>query len=519
MSYAIAALCFLNLLLLGVVLARLLKAGNGGSATLSPELLARLETLKETGQASERALRDEMSRTRSEAAENARHLRDEIGGRLGEFQTGLQNSLQIIGDQQRQQLTSFQQQLAEFTRINTQNLVEVATRIETQLRESGNTATDSLRKQRQEVGESLSTFSRSLTESITGIAAGQKNQLDTFAQRIEALSKANEERFEQLRRTVDEKLQQLQGDNAKRLEEIRVTVDEKLQGALEKRLGDSFKQVSERLEAVHKGLGEMQSLATGVGDLKRVLTNVKTRGGWGEVQLGALLEELLSPDQFVRNHKVRENSGEVVEFAIKLPGRDDSGNSPVWLPIDSKFPLEDYQRLVDAQERADLEGVTEATKALRNRVKDCAKDIRDKYLNPPHTTDFGIMFLPTEGLYAEVVRLPGFIETLQRDYRVTISGPATFTAFLTSLQMGFQTLAIQKRSSEVWVLLSTVKQEFGRFGESLDAVKKKLEEATGKMDFVAQRARAVERKLRDVQELPSSQVAVQPPLLEPPADE
>jgi DNA recombination protein RmuC len=296
-------------------------------------------------------------------------------------------------------------------------------------------------------------------------------------------------------------------------------VDEKLQGALEKRLGDSFKQVSERLEAVHKGLGEMQSLATGVGDLKRVLTNVKTRGGWGEVQLGALLEEVLSPDQFVRNHKVRENSGEVVEFAIKLPGRDDSGNSPVWLPIDSKFPLEDYQRLVDAQERADLEAVTEATKALRNRVKDCAKDIRDKYLNPPHTTDFGIMFLPTEGLYAEVVRLPGFIETLQRDYRVTISGPATFTAFLTSLQMGFQTLAIQKRSSEVWVLLSTVKQEFGRFGESLDAVKKKLEEATGKMDFVAQRARAVERKLRDVQELPSSQVAVQPPLLEPPADE
>jgi DNA recombination protein RmuC len=308
--------------------------------------------------------------------------------------------------------------------------------------------------------------------------------------------------LESVRSVVDFRLKQLQEDNSKQIDKMRATVDEKLQGTLERRLGESFKLVSDRLEQVHQGLGAMQQLASDVGGLQKVLTNVKTRGGWSEVQLGSLLEQLLTPDQFARNVKTREESGEHVDFAIKLPG--DENGAPVWLPIDAKFPTEDYQRLVTAQEQGDLVAVDGAMKSLEMQLKRSAKDICQKYINPPHTTDFALMFLATEGLYAEAIRRVGLVEQVQRDCRVVFAGPTTLAALLNSLQMGFRTLAIQKRSSEVWNLLAAVKSEFGKFGEALSAVKDKLDQAARHVDTVAVRSRAITKKLRDVEELPSN---------------
>ena len=306
---------------------------------------------------------------------------------------------------------------------------------------------------------------------------------------------------------LGERLQQTLGgltaDNAAQLEKMRATVDEKLQNTLEARLGQSFGVIAKQLEAVQRGLGEMQSLAVGVGDLKRVLSNVKTRGTFGEVQLGALLEQMLSAEQYAANVAVVPNSNERVEYAIRLPGQ--GHESPVWLPIDCKFPIEDYQRLLDAQERADAESATAAAQALERRVRDEAKTIRDKYVAPPHTTDFAILFLPAEGLYAEVIRRPGLFEILQREHRVTVAGPTTLTAILNALQMGFRTLAIEKRSSEVWRLLGEVKTEFGKFGAVLDKVKKKLDEAGSHIEATGVRTRAIERKLRGVESLPAAE--------------
>jgi DNA recombination protein RmuC len=308
--------------------------------------------------------------------------------------------------------------------------------------------------------------------------------------------------LENVRSIVDQRLQQLQEDNAKQIDKMRATVDEKLHGTLEKRLGEAFKVVSERLEQVHQGLGAMQQLASDVGGLQKVLANVKTRGGWGEVQLGALLEQVLTPDQFARNVKTRDDSGEHVEFAIKLPGNEDG--APVWLPIDAKFPTEDYHRLLAAQENGDADAIDEAIKSLETQLKKSAKDICAKYINPPKTTDFALMFLPTEGLYAETIRRAGLVEQVQRDCRVIFAGPTTLAALLNSLQMGFRTLAIQKRSSEVWNLLSAVKTEFGKFGEALSAVKDKIDQASRKMEDVDVRSRAITKRLRDVEELPSN---------------
>ena len=308
--------------------------------------------------------------------------------------------------------------------------------------------------------------------------------------------------LEGVRGIVDLRLKQLQEDNAKQIDKMRATVDEKLQGTLEKRLGESFKLVSDRLEQVHQGLGAMRQLASDVGGLQKVLTNVKTRGGWGEVQLGALLEQVLTSDQFARNVKTRADSGDHVDFAIKLPG--DENGAPVWLPIDAKFPTEDYQRLIGAQEKGDVPAIDEAMKSLETQLKKSAKDICQKYINPPKTTDFAIMFLPTEGLYAEAIRRVGLAEQVQRDCRVVLAGPTTLVALLNSLQMGFRTLAIQERSSEVWNLLSGVKTEFGKFGEALSAVKDKLDQAARHVDSVAVRSRAITKKLRDVEELPTN---------------
>ncbi len=324
----------------------------------------------------------------------------------------------------------------------------------------------------------------------TGDSMDQR--LDRFALQLVELS-----------RVVDAKLKAIQEDNARRLEAMRQTVDEKLQGTLERRLGESFKLVGDRLEAVQAGLGEMRTLASGVGDLKKVLSNVKVRGTWGEIQLGNLLAQMLAPEQFLTNVATRPESAERVEFAIKLPGAE--VGEEVLLPIDSKFPMEDYQRLVEASERGDADGVDQSARQLEQRIRACAQDICTKYLSPPRTTDFGILFLPTEGLYAEVARRNGLLEGLQREFRVAVAGPTTLAALLNSLQMGFKTLAIQKRSSEVWQVLAAVKAEFGRFGEVLDAVDRKLAEASKKLGTVGTRSRAIERKLRDVQELPASE--------------
>ncbi len=355
---------------------------------------------------------------------------------------------------------------------------------------------------REELSLSLKSFGDSLQRQMTDASLVQKNHWDHFSRQFTDLTEKNEEKLEALRATLEHKLQEIQADNALKLEQMRNTVEEKLEGTLEKRLGESFRLVTERLEQVHQGLGDMRSLAVGVGDLKRVLTNVKTRGGWGEVQLGMMLEDILSPEQFGRNVQTKENSQERVEFAVKLPGQAEEGREGVWLPIDAKFPLEDYQRLIDAQEKADLEALGRASRMLEASLKSCARDICGKYINPPQTTDFAVMYLPTEGLYAEVAKRPNLMEAVRRECRVIIAGPSTFAALLNSLQMGFRTLAIQKRSGEIWTLLGAIKTEFGKFGAALEGVKKKLASAQNSMDDAARKSLAIERRLRDVQELP-----------------
>ncbi len=358
------------------------------------------------------------------------------------------------------------------------------------------------RRTREEMTGSITVLGDSLSKRMSDIAGLQKNQLELFAGQLKELTSSNEERLDKLREGVDSRLKLIQEDNALKLEQMRATVDEKLHDTLEKRLGESFKLVSERLELVQRGLGEMQSLANGVGDLKKVLTNVKTRGTFGEIQLASLLEQILAPGQYESNVETRHGSGQRVEFALKLPGRDGSTDGMVWLPLDAKFPQEDYLRLVDAQEAADVTAAADARKQLDRSVREMAKTIRDKYLDPPHTTDFGVMFLPTEGLYAEVLRLPGLFEVLQRDFKVMVAGPTTLAALLNSLQMGFRTLAIEKRSAEVWNLLGAVRTEFSKFGVILDKTRKKLVEAGNHIDLAATRTRAIERKLRDVQDIP-----------------
>jgi DNA recombination protein RmuC len=332
------------------------------------------------------------------------------------------------------------------------------------------------------------------------MAGSLKDFTDTSSRQFIGLTQLNEQKLDNIRKSVEGQLRSIQEDNNSKLETIRSTVDEKLHATLERRLGDSFKLVSDRLELVHKGLGEMQALASGVGDLKKVLSNVKIRGTLGEVQLGNILEQMLTPDQYARNVVTKNQGRENVEYAIKLPGKNDR---IVWLPIDAKFPVEDYQRLIEAQERGDLAAIEEAGKALEARIKSEAKDIRDKYIDPPGTTDFGILFLPFEGLFAEALRRHGLYELLQRDYKVIISGPTTIAAFLNSLQMGFRTLVIEIRAGEVWNLLAAVKNEFGKFGEMLDKTHKQLQAASNTIEDAAKKTKTIERRLKDVQVLKS----------------
>lgn len=360
---------------------------------------------------------------------------------------------------------------------------------------------------REELNNSFKILGNGLNRTIIDLSKMQKAQFDTFSTQLKELKKETEDQLKEIRATVETKLQTLQEENGKKLDDMRNVVDEKLQETVEKRFNESFKLISERLEQVHKGLGEMQTLASGVGDLKKVLTNVKTRGNLGEIQLGAILEQILSPEQYAHNAIIKEGTQERVEYVIRLPGKSND-NKSLLLPIDSKFPNEDYQRLLDTYENiqnyspADIERISRQFEAS---VKKNAKDIREKYINPPVTTDFAIMFVPTEGLYAEILRRAGLFEVLQRDFKVTVVGPTNLVAFLSSLQMGFKTLAIEKRSSEVWEVLGAVKTEFGTFGGILEKTKKKLQEATNVIDQAGVRSRAIERKLRDVQELPQEQ--------------
>jgi DNA recombination protein RmuC len=331
-------------------------------------------------------------------------------------------------------------------------------------------------------------------------AAGAKLLREEVTAALQQLGDGQMRFLEALRRGVEGRLDAMRADNADKLEAMRRVVDEKLQATLEQRLGASFKLVSEQLEQVFKSVGEMQTLAAGVGDLKRVLSNVKSRGTWGEVSLGAILEQVLAPEQYARNVEIRRGSRERVEYAIRLPGAE--GDGPLWLPIDAKFPTEDYERLLDAAERADAAAVENAGKALEARLRQAARDIAGKYVMPPHSTDFALLFLPTEGLYAEIVRRPGLVDALQRECRVVVTGPTTLLALLNSLRMGFRTLAIQQRSSEVWQVLRAVRTEFARYGEALDRVQKKLLEASNSLDLMATRRRQVDRRLEDVERLP-----------------
>lgn len=444
---------------------------------------ARIEQLGRDSERLERELREALTQARLEAAEAARAQREEQAGAFVQIGQTMAAQLSNASALQSKHLEGFAQQLTLLTQTNDARFEAFRAAVDQKLQ-------DMAVQQHQAREES---------------AAVLKRFGETLAQSLDALTEANERRSKELRESVEKRLGDLQQGNEKKLEEMRLTVDEKLHKTLEQRLSDSFRQVSERLELVHKGLGEMQSLAAGVGDLKRVLTNVKTRGTWGEIQLGTLLEQVLTPEQYERNVATRGGSRERVEFAIKLPGRDDK---PLWLPIDCKFPLEDYQRLQEAQEAVDPVAVEAASKALESRVRLEAKTIAEKYVDPPNTSDFALLYLPIEGLYAEVLRRPGLFDALQRDYRVTVCGPTTLTAILNSLQMGFRTLAIEKRSSEVWEILGAVKTEFGKFGTVLANTKRKLEQATNSIGDAEVRTRAIERKLRRVEALPQDDAAL-----------
>jgi DNA recombination protein RmuC len=391
-------------------------------------------------------------------------------------------------------------------------------RLERELRRE---VTESARAGRQETAQNLATFQQTLVQQSAEATRTQNTQIDAFGQQLAGLQKSlsdtlstqltglsesNARRLAEIRQTLDLQLAQLQTTNAAKLDEMRATVDEKLQSTLQARLGESFKQVADRLEQVHKGLGEMQTLAQGVGDLKHLLTNVKTRGIFGEAQLASLLEQVFVSDQYAVQVATRPGSKNVVDFAIKLPGKADDG-TPLWLPIDAKFPNEDYERLLDAQGRAHVADAEAAGKALEVRIRLEAKSIAEKYIEPPYTTDFAILFLPTEGLYAEVLRRPGLMEFLQREHRITLAGPTTLLAMLSSLQMGFRTLALEKRSSEVWQVLGAVKTEFGKFGDVLAKVKSQTEGVLKTLDNAEVRSRAMGRALKKVEALPDAQVS------------
>jgi len=455
----------------------------------------------------DRALRaliaDEASRSRAEAHAGGTALRQEVASLLGTLGSGLQSASDSAAQVDRERFDRFAGEIRRLLAESTSGASSGRDALQTTLLAQHETmraeAAESRRAHREEIGRRLDAVNEIIATAMSAHSTSQRQDLADIRAQVEKLTESNELRIDDVRRTVDERLKEIAASNARELQEMRATVDEKLQGTLSQRLGESFALVTQRLEEVHRGLGEMQSLATGVGDLKKIMSNVKSRGGWGEVQLEALLEQMLSPEQYQRNVVTREASREAVEFAVKFPGK---GDVPLLLPLDAKFPVEDYQDLVEAHESGDAAAVEAAGRRLESSVRNSAKTIREKYVNPPVTTDFAILFLPTEGLYAEVLRRPGLAEQIQREQGVLIAGPTTLTAILNSLQMGFRTLAIEKRSSEVWRLLEAVKTEFGKFEDVIKKTIRNLDSARNQMDQLGVRTRAVTRKLRDVQVLP-----------------
>ncbi|HOC43801.1 MAG TPA: DNA recombination protein RmuC [Thermoanaerobaculales bacterium] len=441
----------------------------------------------------EQVLRAELRIARDESSSHARGLREEVSSSQTKANELLVRTVNALGQSQTElldKLAGATRESAESTRAEIEKLTQ--------------RVVESLREIQTENEQRFDKVRISVNEQLTGMLEQQKKQMNDVVEALKKLEDSNRQDQEKSRTVLEQKFLQIQESNEKKLDEMRQTVDEKLHSTLEKRLGESFKLVSDRLEAVQRGLGEMKTLADGVGDLKRVLTNVKDRGTWGEYQLGAILEQTLTPEQYARNVRPKEG-GETVEFAIKLPGKGLEDARPVWLPVDAKFPREDYERLLDGVERADTEAVKTATTALANAVRKSAKDIHDKYVAPPDTTDFAIMFLPTEGLYAEILRQPGLHDELQTKYRVLATGPTTLSAMLTSLRVGFQTLAIEERSAEVWNVLAAVKTEFGKFGEVLEKVKRQLSTASDTIDKTRVRTRAMVKKLRSVEQLPPAE--------------
>ena len=472
---------------------------------------------------------DELRAGREESRTAARELREEITSNLKLTADTISGTLDAAAKGQQTQLDRVTKELKEFTAANHDALERIRGGVDSRIKElveSNQNVLDRIRntidervklleegnakrigEMRNEIANGAKSTSEALSKTLGDLSTAQQTQLQAVSTQVKEFSESNQSALEKIRATFDARVKELQEGNEKKLDEMRKTVDEKLQATLDQRLGESFKIVSDRLDAVHKGLGEMQTLATGVGDLKRVLTNVKARGTWAEVQLGALLEQVMTSEQYEKNVCVRVDSAERVEFAIRLPGRKDDIGSHIWLPIDSKFPQEDYLRLQDAADRADAEGIQAATESLARAVRGAAKDISEKYVNPPETTDFGIMFLATEGLYAEVLRQPALVEELQRKFRVVIAGPTTLVAILSSLRLGFQTLAIEQRASEVWRVLGAVKTEFGKFGAVLDKVKKQLNTASRTIDETGVRRRVLEKHLHTVSELPNAEAS------------
>ncbi len=517
-EYVIISLGFVLLLLVWMKLAEL-----GRKSTDLRPILDTLHILQSDRGLLDRGMRDENSRMRQEQATESQALRSEVvatliavgdsvaarvGGvsqandqRVELLRTGLEQRMDLFASESGRKIDGLTQSLSGASTLlrdevsarlgDIKNSLEVTVREAHQLQLSQT--------------ESISAAIRNLESSVEQRQLRQQSAIDaklallgqSVFSTLTEISQLQKAEMQDLKATVDARLSTIQHENEKKLEQMRQTVDEKLQGTLEARLGQSFRQVSERLEQVYSGLGEMKTLASGVGDLKRVLSNVKTRGAWGEVQLGAIIEQILAPDQFARN-VATSGTGERVEYAIKLPGRGNSGE-PVWLPIDAKFPMEDYSRLIEASERGDVEAAEEASRQLETTIRLSAKSLSDKYLAPPFTVDFGILFLSTEGLYAEVMRRPSFADAIQREYRVVLAGPSTIAALLNALQMGFRTLAIEKRSSEVWETLGSVKTEFSKYAQVLVIVKQKLSQAQDSIDKAETRTRAIQRTLREVE--------------------
>ena len=442
------------------------KLSNSTAKNENPENLSREIIRIET------SVKEEISRNRTELGQSAKDSREELS-----------------------------KTLKDFSEANETRLTRLTEIIDLKLKE----VQDDSKSGRKEMKEVLGEVKKELKENLEGFSDRQRLSFGDLIERLGAQNIENKAKLDQMSGIIEKSIKSLQDDNAAKLEKMRETVDEKLQKTLETRLGESFKLVSERLEAVHKGLGDMQQLAVGVGDLKKIMSNVKTRGVMGEYQLENILEQLLTPDQYGKNVKTKEGSNALVEFAVKLPGNNEK---ITWLPLDSKFPKEDFEKLMDAYELANLELIDEHRKNFVKGIKKSAADIRDRYIDPPNTTDFAILFLPFESLYAEVLRTPGLFDSLQKEYKINITGPSTLSAFLNSLQMGFRTLAIQRRSSEVWDLLSSVKTEFGKFGEVLAKTKKKLSEASDAIDNAEIRTRVITKKLRDVHELPADKAVV-----------